>query len=386
MFFLAPPFQTKHLQRRGGRLRGLYLVLIISPTAVMAQTGIRGVVRDSGGGVVGNAHVILSGVLAAQVTTDSTGEFHFAAVPVGNGHLEVRRLGYRPTSTSVSVPRGTELHLDLEMVPIPEQLTPVQVTGRAQPYDSRLAGYNERKSKHIGYIVSRDKLDRMSSARFVDALREMPGLSLRSMRGGGVTISLRGARCSPTFYMDGFPATSGAMDLDMIDLSGVEGIEVYSGMSSTPPEFLTVHGTENCGVIAVWSRPFRPKPRAQNQMSVPDIERLITEHTVFTAEEVSNPVHFLAGTVSPIYPDSLWAAGVPGRVVAEFIVGVDGTIEPGSVIIASASHPDFATAVRIALQGAAFNPALLKGEPVRQLVHLPFDFKKARDGTSEISR
>jgi TonB family protein len=186
------------------------------------------------------------------------------------------------------------------------------------------------------------------------------------------------------FYMDGFPAASGAMDLDMIDLSGVEGIEVYAGMSSTPPEFLTVHGTEACGVIAVWSRPFRPKPRIQNQMSVHDIERLITEHTVFTADQVTAPVEFLGATVSPIYPDSLRAAGVPGRVVAEFIVGLDGRTEPGSVIIASATHPDFAMAVRMALQDAVFNPALLTGKPVRQLVHLPFDFK-ARDDTSAVS-
>ena len=385
MFFLAPPSQTKHLEKRGGLFRGVCLILIMSPSAVMAQTGgIRGVVRDSGGGVVGNAHVILSGVLAAQVTTDSTGEFRFAAVPAGNGHLDVRRLGYRPTSISVSVPRGSELRLDVEMVPIPEQLSPVHVTARAQPYESRLAGFNERKLKHVGYIVSRDKLDRMSSARFVDALREMPGVSVRSLRGGGVTVALRGARCSPMFYMDGFPASSGAMDLDMIDLAGVEGIEVYSGMSSTPPEFLTVHGTENCGVIAVWSRPYRPKPRAQNQMSVHDIERLITEHTVYTADQVSSPVEFLGGTARPIYPDSLRAAGIPGRVVAEFIVGFDGKVEAGSVIIASATHPDFATAVRMALQDALFNPALLTGKPVRQLVHLPFDFK-ARDDTSGVS-
>jgi TonB family protein len=385
MLFLTPPSQIKSLEKLGGLFRGLYLILIVSPAVLMAQPGgIRGVVRDSAGGVVGNARVTLSGVLAAQVTTDSTGEFHFTAVPDGIGYLEVRRLGYRPASRSVTVPRGSEIHLDVEMAPIVAQLTRVQVTGRAQPYDSRLAGFNERKSKHIGYIVTRDKLDRMSSARFVDALREMPGLSVRSMRNGGVTISLRGARCSPMFYMDGFPASSGAMDLDMIDLAGVEGIEVYAGMSSTPPEFLTVRGTESCGVIAVWSRPFRPKPRVQNQMSVRDIERLITEHTVFTADEVSDPVTFAVGTIRPIYPDSLRAAGILGRVVAEFIVGLDGRIETGSVIIASATHPDFATAVRLALQDATFNPALLKGAPVRQLVRLPFDFK-ARDDTSAVS-
>jgi TonB family protein len=119
-------------------------------------------------------------------------------------------------------------------------------------------------------------------------------------------------------------------------------------------------------------------------MSVHDIERLITEHTVFTADEVSSPVEFLGGTASPIYPDSLRAARMPGRVVAEFIVGLDGKVEAGSVIIASATHPDFATAVRMALQDAVFNPALQAGKPVRQLVHLPFDFRPG-DDTSAVS-
>jgi len=63
------------------------------------------------------------------------------------------------------------------------------------------------------------------------------------------------------FYLDGFPATSGPMDLDMIDLSGVEGIEVYAGMTSIPAEFMGVVGGEQCGVIAVWSRPTRPRRR-----------------------------------------------------------------------------------------------------------------------------
>src|SRR5258708_5165517 len=122
MPFVASPPQTKNLERRGGLFRGVHLILVIWPTVVMAQTsGLRGVVRDSAGGVVGNAHVTLTGTAAAQVTTDSTGELHFGALPGGNGRLEVRPLGYRPISTSVSVPQGSELHLDVEMVPIPER-------------------------------------------------------------------------------------------------------------------------------------------------------------------------------------------------------------------------------------------------------------------------
>jgi len=349
---------------------------------------VRGVVYDSVSGVVSSAHVSIKGS-ALSTTSDSAGAFRLAKIPAGNAVLEVRRLGYRPVSIAIMIPAGSELEVEVELAPVPGQLAPVEVRRRAEAYDSRLAGFNQRKSKHLGYIVTRETIDRMNSHRFVDALRSMPGVSMRTLRGGVVTVSLRGARCAPMFFMDGFPATSGAMDLDMIDLSGVEGIEVYSGMSSIPAEFMTVAGGESCGVIAVWSRPFRPRARNEPSVSQAELERLIAEHTVFTADQVTEPAALISGeTRLAVYPDSLWTAGIPGRVVAEFIVGEDGRVESGTIAIASATHPYFAAAVRSALQGVVFNPALLNGKPVRQLVQLPFQFapQGARKDSSTVSR
>jgi TonB family protein len=365
-------------------------LLLLVPTVVLAQTvgRVRGVVYDSVSGVVSSAHVSIKGS-ANSTTTDSAGVFRLANIPAGNAVLEVRRLGYRPVSTAIMIPAGSEIELEVELAAVPGQLATVEVRGRAEAYDSRLAGFNTRKSKHVGYIVTREKIDRMSSHRFVDALRGMPGVSMRTLRGGVVTVSLRGARCAPMFYMDGFPAISGAMDLDMIDLSGVEGIEVYSGLSSIPAEFMTVAGGESCGVIAVWSRPFRPRARNQPSVSQAELERLVAQHTVFTADQVTEPAALVSGeTRLAVYPDSLWAARIPGRVVAEFIVGEDGRVESGTIAIASATHPYFAAAVRSALEGVVFNPALLNGKPVRQLVQLPFQFvpQPASKDSSAVSR
>jgi hypothetical protein len=353
----------------------LILLVSLAPAITEGQAvgGVRGVVRDSVGGVVSDAQVAIKGS-GLRTTSDDDGTFRLVGIPQGEAVIEVRRLGYRPVSSSVTIAAGTEVEVNPALVPVPEQLAPVQIRKRAEAYDSRLEGFNERKSKHVGYFVTREKLDRMNSARFVDALREMPAVSVRTLRGGVITVSLRGARCAPLFFMDGFPATSGTMDLDMIDLASVEGIEVYSGMS-IPPEFMVVSGSENCGVIAVWSRPFRPKPRTREPVSRAELERLVKEHSVYTADQVSEPaVPIGAGPPLPIYPDSLWTARVPGRVVAEFVVGEDGRIEPGTLTIASATHPYFASAVRSALEGAVFRPAVLQGNPVRQLVQLPFVF------------
>jgi TonB family protein len=309
------------------------------------------------------------------------GAFRLADISAGNAVLEVRRLGYRPASTAVTIAAGSELRVDVELAPVPEQLAPVQVGQKAEVYDSRLKGFNDRKSKHVGYFVTRERLDRMNSHRFVDALREMPGVSMRTLRGGVVTVSIRGSRCAPMFYMDGFPAVAGAMDLDMVDLSGVEGIEVYGGMTSIPAEFMAVAGAEGCGVIAVWSRPFRPKQRIQEHIPLAEVERMVAQQTVFTADQVTVPAALLGDGGSPrVYPDSLWTAAVPGRAVAEFIVGEDGRVEVGTVSIASATHPYFASAVRSTLDRAVFNPALLNGKPVRQLVQLPFRFEPRKAG------
>jgi Gram-negative bacterial tonB protein./TonB-dependent Receptor Plug Domain. len=357
------------------------LSAILVPGFAVAQPvgALRGVVRDSLGGVVSNAHVAIDGS-TTQTLTDSNGAFRFPRLPSGEALVKVRRLGYVPVSATVRIETGAEAQMDLKLSPLAERLPPVEVRRKAEVYDSRLAGFNERKGKHVGRFVTREKLDLMNSARFIDALRSIPGVEMRTLRGGVVTVSLRGARCAPTVFIDGFPATAGVMDLDMIDLSGVEGIEVYSDMGSIPPEFSSARGGDSCGVIAVWSRPFRPRARRQQLISRAEVERLIAEQKVYTADQVDEPAVLDVGAIaSPAYPDSLWEAGVSGRVVAEFVVDDKGVIEPSTLTIASATHPYFASAVRSALDGAVFRAARLAGKSVRQLVDLPFRFQRDRD-------
>jgi hypothetical protein len=254
------------------------------------------------------------------------------------------------------------------------RLPTVEVRRRAEVFDSRLAGFNARKERQVGHFVTREALDRMSSARFVDAIRQIPGVQMRSIRGGGTTIALRGSRCPPLVFIDGFPANAGVMDLDMLDLASVEGIEVYSGLATVPPEFMGARGTHGCGVIAVWSRPARKRRRRESVESV-NLEQLVASRAVYTADQVEEPARVAQGSVEPLYPDSLWRAGVPGRVLAEFVVDTAGALEAGSLRIVSTTHPYFSRAVRSALEDGAFRSAVLGGKPVRQIVQLPFVFE-----------
>src|SRR5882724_9521064 len=111
-------------------LRGveLMLVLFVLPVLVLAQPvgSVRGFVHDSLGGVVSSAHLSIRGSGTATIS-DSAGAFRLTGLAPGEAVLEVRRLGYRPVSTPVTIAAGRELGVDVELAPVPEQLAPVQV-------------------------------------------------------------------------------------------------------------------------------------------------------------------------------------------------------------------------------------------------------------------
>lgn len=365
--------------RSGGVIA--YMLTMGPPGALFAQRPegiVIGVVQDSLGAALSGAQVSVEGSTARAVT-DASGAFRLTRVQAGTAQIHIRRLGYRPESRELRVQAGTETRLDVQLASLPMRLPTVEVRRRVEAYDSRLAGFNARKERQVGHFVTREQLDRMSSARFVDALRQVPGVRLRPIRGGGTTIALRGSRCPPLVFIDGFPADAGVMDLDMLDLASVEGIEIYSGVATVPPEFMGARGTHACGVVAVWSRPARPR-RQRNVSKEPlDLEKLLATRVVYTSDQVDNPAEVPEGSVQPNYPDSLWRAGIPGRVVVEFVVDTAGLVEPGSVRIVSTTHPFFATAVKSALDGAVFRAASLAARPVRQIVQIPFRFEAGRN-------
>lgn len=362
----------------------ILLVAWQSPSVVRAQLphgAVKGVILDSLGGAVSSAHVAIE-KSGEQLVTDEAGAFRFARVPAGEVQFRIRRLGYRPAIFLAQVQPGSETSVKFRLAALAILLPSVEVRRRAEASDARLAGYNARREKHVGHFITRENLDRHDSPRLADALRRIPGLKVKPLRGsgGGTTAMMRG-NCSPLVFLDGFPAASGPFDLDMIDLGSVEGIEVYSGIASVPPDFTSVRGGERCGVIAVWSRAARPRTRRITYAKAGELDREIAAKSVYTAEEVGEAATLTRGTISPVYPDTLWRAGVSGRVVAEFIVGPDGLIEQETFGIVSTTHPFFSASVRAALEGATFRAAKLAGQKVRQVVQLPFLFEPSEQAS-----
>lgn len=335
---------------------------------------VSGLVVDSLGLPVPAAHVAVEGT-SHWTTTDATGAFRLVGVNPGVATLIVRRIGFSAASVPIQVSPAGSAQIMVTLSVVPEILAPVEVEAKREVYDARLDGYFNRVAKrNSGNIITRDRIERAHSKRMVDLLRQVPSVRITTTRAWGTVAQIRGAACSPVVFIDGFAASAGPFDLDMIDLSSVEGIEVYAGMGSIPAEFSTARG-DRCGVIAIWSRPFRPReespgpPRGDKAIGTP-----LEAQLAFMPESVDTAAVLLEGTLRTAYPDSLLHENVGGTVMTRFVVDTAGVVEANTIAVTAASHRLFADAALVALRSARFSPAYRGGHRVRQVVTLPFRF------------
>jgi Carboxypeptidase regulatory-like domain/TonB-dependent Receptor Plug Domain/Gram-negative bacterial TonB protein C-terminal len=344
------------------------------PDSIGSTGGLSGLVRDSTGLRLGGASVAVAG-MTLRATTDTAGRFRLVGLPAGSRTLQVRRLGYRATSVSVSVESGATGAVTVTMIPVPRELDPVLIEASRQPAVRYLQGFYERKSKGHGYFITRDQLATRNWSDMTDVLRSLvPAVRITSSRMARNAVRLRGSRCAPLVWLDGAPALAGEFDLDVITPESVSGIEVYAGPATVPVEFRSTRGLEACGVIIVWSRVEPPEPRERRRRPEKPADSTIVAR-VYNAEEVDSVARVdSSGMAEPFYPDSLFAFRVTGEVVAQFVVDTTGLVVPETFAIVSSSHPAFAESVRRSLRRSKFRPAVLAGRRVRQVMVLPYRF------------
>ena len=368
-------------------LAALAAALLAAPLpAAQAQadtTGtISGVVRGPGGVSIVGAEVVLTPVrgpgagtvIARRVFTDDGGRFQVGGMPNGRASVAVRRIGYRPSVREVDVPLVAALALSLEAVP--QTMAAVVVKDRRVRHTGWAAQFYERRERGMGRYIGKEELDRRNAIRTTDVLRGVPGLAISSsMRGSAIRI--RGSRCDPLIWIDGTPALAGYLDIDNFQPNSLEGIEVYSGVSTVPVELRGPRGEESCGVIALWSRMPEPRRRGPKKVyTADDLATLVASATVYTADQVDQAAApDSASPIAPYYPEALKRARTAGDVLIEFVVDTAGVPELGTVGIVAASHPAFGIAARDAVAAARFTPAFRAGKPVRQLVQVPVRFE-----------
>jgi hypothetical protein len=341
---------------------------------------VRGTVTTTSGGPIGGAYLRLSlpnRGSTTSVESDEDGKFNAVGVPAGPAWLVARRIGYRPDSVQVTVNAGETVESTVQLERIAVELDRVQVIGR-RDVTGPMAGFYKRMGQGAGRFFTASDIDRRNASRMSDMFRMIPGMRIES-RGFQSAIRMRGSRCAPLVWLDAQPLFAGEIDLDAFDPRTFEGMEIYSGAASVPIEFQgNQRMSSACGTIVLWSKrgELRERKRKKDEPTpTMRITQMLDKGEAFVATDVdavARPDSF--NLVKPMYPDSMFNAQAPGRVIAEFVVNVNGEPNMDTFSAVTTTNRLFVDPVRRAVREQRFVPAVRKGRPVPQVMQLPFDF------------
>ncbi len=167
-----------------------------------AQTGtISGKITDENGKPVGSAQVFLQHPsLATQ--SGSNGQYVLERVPAGSQTVQVRMLGFRPDSATVTVGPGQTATQDFTLIRNPLQLQTMVVTGTQTPR------MNLDASVAVTTLTS-DEVQSAAPRSTTEMLRYVPGFTRVESSGGEVNenITMRGILGVEyvAFFEDGLP-------------------------------------------------------------------------------------------------------------------------------------------------------------------------------------
>ncbi len=207
--------------------------------------------------------------LVDYAQADEAGHFRFERRDHGRYRLEVKAVGYREAVSPMlwwtldHEFTGVEVRLTRNVV----LLAPLEIVALSPPTTSPvLENVMHRRARGFGIQVTREDIEERQPLHITDILVELPGVYAerrgRGASGRSVYMSrslpgLGGGECPVQVFLDGMRATrdrpgGDVMLDDLVSPLDVEVIEVFRGLGSIPPEFLTPNA--RCGVIAIWTK------------------------------------------------------------------------------------------------------------------------------------
>ena len=104
----------------------------------------------------------------------------------------------------------------------------------------------------------------------------------------------------------------------------------------------------------------------------PELRRISASAATFTEAEVDQPTQMVPGNPRLRPSQAMLEAWQPQSAVLAFVVDTTGRIDPCTVEVRAATHPDFRDAILAVVPRLRFTPARRGGQLVRQRASMPW--------------
>ncbi len=223
--------------------------------AHLAPYAVMGTVTDNAGTPLADTEIAVierdSTVRATR--SDASGSFRLGDLVGATTTVRVRHVGYKVRTIDVRAPDAAAtvavVSLFVKLDPAPVDLPTVLVNANGDEIaGSQLAEFYARAQRnHFGHFLDEKAMNELHPDFASEALRTIPGVSVRPSRRAGNIVKIRG--CSPFIYVDGLRAAGAELD-DVVQGSSVAAMEIYSSQAGVPPQYADRRAT--CGTILVW--------------------------------------------------------------------------------------------------------------------------------------
>ncbi|MCB4806949.1 TonB-dependent receptor [Tamlana sp. 62-3] len=212
-----------------------FLALLLT-SFMFAQNGnIQGVITDNNGITVPGATVVIEQLKKGAVS-DFDGTFTLVDIPEGDYTLLIKYLGYADYNEKVSVTAGQTISVDIHLSSENTELDAVEITSYSIGGQARALNTQKNKT-NITNIVSTDQIGKFPDANIGDAVKRIPGITMKVDQGEARNIIVRGLAPqlnSVTLNGSRIPSAEGdnrEVQMDLIPSDMIQTIEVNKAVT-----------------------------------------------------------------------------------------------------------------------------------------------------------
>lgn len=198
-----------------------------------------------------------------KITTNAQGRFRITDVQAGTYILMLRRFGFSPIASVVSVSPGDTLRLTYSLQRLSAgKLDTVRVTERRE--SRNLMEFERRRQLGVGRFMTAADIERRGSIDVGTLLRTFNELavvrndatgvtSLQNRRDQGNMLTATGAgACATQVIVDNVQMPH-EIDVELLPRpKEIAGIEVYAGPAGAPSQFAGFDRA--CGMVLIWTK------------------------------------------------------------------------------------------------------------------------------------